>query len=454
MIAVTPLDAWIREKTAVGPAPKGRPFLDALKAYQIEKINETIAYARQNTLFYSRHLAFLPDSPLKALPDLAKLPFTTPADLAENPMRFLAVRQDDISKIVTLRTSGSTGDAKRIFFTEADLELTIDFFHRGMSTLVHPGRRAMILLPGEKPDSVGDLLLRGLKRLQVEARVYGPVADPAHAARAVDDFGAHCLIGIPTQVLAVALSQAGTAIGKGRIESLLLSTDNVPKALSETLTRIWGCRVFTHYGMTEMGFGGGVECGALDGYHLREADLYFEVVDPDSGVSCEAGRPGEVVFTTLTRLGMPLIRYRTGDIGRFIAEPCLCGTALRRLGHVRGRRDGAFRLSPDAVLTLPDLDEALFRLPGLLDYRAAVSKVGKGKFRLHVEVCRTEEGRPSVRDVLDAACRVAAVRRAMADGCMDLPTAAFSESGRWATTGAAKRKIIYEEPGVRSQEPI
>ena len=79
--------------------------------------------------------------------------------------------------------------------------------------------------------------------------------------------------------------------------------------------------MFTHYGMTEMGLGGGVECEALDGYHLREADLYFEVVNHETGEACPDGGLGEVVFTTLTRQGMPL--YDTGPRHRPHDPPAL-----------------------------------------------------------------------------------------------------------------------------------
>src|SRR5208282_3448324 len=115
---------------------------------------------------------------------------------------------------------------------------------------------------------------------------YGPVTDAACASDAVASYYAHCLVGIPTQVLALARSAAGVAIGKGKIDSILLTTDYVPRAIAHILEEVWGCRVFTHYGMTEMGLGGGVECEALDGYHLREGDLYFEVVDHETGDAC------------------------------------------------------------------------------------------------------------------------------------------------------------------------
>ncbi len=441
MTAITSLDAWIREKIGIGPAAEGSTFIKALETYQLQRLNETIEYAQANSPFYRDHLASLPSVPLSGLSDIARIPFTVPSDISSNPYRFLAVRQDDVARIVTLRTSGSTGEAKRLFFTEDDLELTVDFFHRGMATMVRPGQKVAILLPAKMPDSVGDLLARGLERLNVGSLRYGPVADSDHAAEAIAALGAHCLVGIPTQVLAVAHSHVGGKIGKGRIESVLLSTDYVPAAIARSLEEAWGCRVFTHFGMTETGLGGGVECEALDGYHLREADLYFEVVDHATGKSCADGAVGEVVFTTLTRRGMPLIRYRTGDIARLISDPCRCGTALRRMEQVRGRWDGVVRLGADCVLTLPDMDEALFGLSGLLDYRATVSQEKDGTFHLHLDVQATA-GSLTEGQVLQALHGTDAVQKGIAAGCLEIQGVHVSTGRCWTTTGVAKRTII------------
>ncbi len=441
MTALTSLDAWIREKIGVGPAADGSTFIKALHEYQLGRLNETIAYARANSPFYRDRLASLPSTPLSSLADIARIPFTVPPDISGNPYRFLAVRQDDVARIVTLRTSGSTGEAKRLFFTEDDLELTIDFFHRGMATIVRPGQRVAILLPAKMPDSVGDLLARGLERLDVRSLRYGPVDDPLHAAEAIAAFGAHCLVGIPTQALAVACSRPGGAIGKGRIESVLLSTDYVPRAIAGTLQEVWGRRVFTHFGMTETGLGGGVECEALDGYHLREADLYFEVIDHSTGAVCAEGEVGEVVVTTLTRRGMPLIRYRTGDIARLISDPCRCGTPLRRMEQVRGRWDGIVRLDAECILTLPDMDEALFGLRGLLDYRATIVQEKDGTFRLHLDV-QTTAGSLAETEVLEALNAIDPVQRGIAAGCLVIQGVRVSAERCWTTTGVAKRKII------------
>jgi phenylacetate-coenzyme A ligase PaaK-like adenylate-forming protein len=278
--------------------------------------------------------------------------------------------------------------------------------------------------------------------MDVHAFVYGLVTNPLHAAEAVASFGAHCVVGIPTQVLAVACSPAGAAIGKGSIESVLLSADYVPRTIAETLEGLWGCRVFGHYAMTEMGHGGGVECEALAGYHLREADLYFEVVDHETGEACHDGDIGEVVFTTLTRQGMPLIRYRTGDIARMITRRCPCGSILKRMDYVRGRWSGLVRLDTDCTLTVYEMDEALFRLPGLLDYRATVSNVMDGRFRLHIDMHSAEEGSPTDHEVLQCLNKVEAIRKAAARGILETPTVRFSAEGLWTPSSAIKRKII------------
>ena len=116
MIGITPLEAWIREKAHIGRDLTGRFFVEALKVYQLQRVNEIIDYARRNTSFYRRHLASLPAAPLSALSDIARIPFTTPSDLADNPSSFLAVRQDDIARIVTLPHVGEHRGGKATLF--------------------------------------------------------------------------------------------------------------------------------------------------------------------------------------------------------------------------------------------------------------------------------------------------------------------------------------------------
>jgi phenylacetate-coenzyme A ligase PaaK-like adenylate-forming protein len=307
-------------------------------------------------------------------------------------MRMLCVPAGEVDRIITLPTSGTTGEPKRIHFTAADQELTLDFFHHGMSVLVRPGQRVLILLPGERPGSVGDLLRRGLERMDVQGVVHGPVADPEQALRVLRAGRFDCVVGIPVQVLGLARRDAAAG-APVTLESVLLSTDQAPRSLVGAIEGVWGCRVFDHYGTTEMGLGGGVECEALDGCHLREADLLFEVVDPETGAAAPDGEYGEVVFTTLTREAMPLLRYRTGDRGRFLTEPCPCGTPLRRLERVHARYCGRARLRGGGFADQAAVDEPLFALPPVLDVRAGLRREPDTDV-LDVEVLASGAGAP------------------------------------------------------------
>ena len=358
---ITPLDSWIKEKINHGD----------LQSCQLDKLNETLELARGKSAFYKKHFEGLPET-LSNLDDLQLFPFTTAEDIRQNPLRFVCVSQGEIQRIVTLQTSGTTGEPKRIFFTAEDQQLTIDFFGVGMSVLTEPDERVLIFLPGETPGSVGDLLRMGLERKGRKPIPYGMVKDPFHALDVMEKEQADCLVGSPTQIL--SLARRWNPKNKAP-RTVLLSTDYVPAAIVDVLENIWGCKVFNHYGTTEMGLGGGVECEAHRGYHLREADMYFEIVNPETGEPVPDCEYGEVVFTTLTRRGMPLIRYRMGDRSRFIVNDCPCGTKLRTMEKIRGRFSGFVSVG-DETLKLPDLDEVLFPVQGLLNFSVTVSGSG------------------------------------------------------------------------------
>ena len=372
---ITPLDGWIAAKIGDPNLTLSRA---CLQAYQLGKLRETLAWARSRSRFYQQHLANAPHD-LDHLADLTQFPFTTAQDVRERSLQFLCVSQDEIQRVVTLDTSGTTGTPKRLYFTREDQELTLDFFRAGMSTFTSPGERVLILLPVERPGSVGDLLATALTRLGAQPIKHGPVREVATALDVLQQERVDVLVGIPTQVLALAYHSQGQ-----KLKSVLLTTDYVPQSLAEAVERAWGCRVYHHYGMTEMGLGGGVECQARAGYHLREADLYFEIIDPASGQPVPEGETGEVVFSTLTRRGMPLIRYRTGDLSRFIPSACPCGTCLPRLAHITQRIGGAVAIGDEWQVTLAELDEALFSVAGVVDFMASLSREA-GRDSLRVE---------------------------------------------------------------------
>lgn len=373
-MTVTPLENWIVSRTHI--AHKSQ---EALRTYQLGELKKIVSYAKAKSPFYQALFNDIDLSSIASLKDFERLAFTTSEDLKRSANEFVCVSSNDVDRIVTLNTSGTTGDEKRIFFTQDDLATTIDFFHYGMRCLVDEGDKVMVLLPGAAYGSIGDLLKKALALSKIECHVLGVLSDVEKAATCIEEEGITCIVGIPLQVL--YLSRVKPELFKKHIRKVLLSTDYVPDALVSELSHDGVCKVFNHYGMTEMGYGGGVECECLTGYHLRENDLYFEIIDPFSGKLVEEGQYGEVVFTTLHRQAMPLIRYRTGDMARFVTKPCACGTFLRTMEKVLGRIDNTVCIEGHAI-HLREFDEILLRFPSLLDYKLTVCENNT----LHVKI--------------------------------------------------------------------
>ena len=431
-VEITPLDALVAAKIG---AEGGKLTQAQLSSYQLARLKETISRVQSLSPFYRRRLADKKVASLTRLEDLAEYPFTTAADVTEHAIEMVCGSQSQINRVVTLATSGTTGNPKRVYFSKFDQQLTIDHFGCGMSTLVGPGDKTLILLPGERPGSVGDLLLKGLLAIGVVPVAYGLVQNPADAVRKMCQEQATSLVGIPVQVLAMARYWEKWGKSSWAPRCGLLSTDYVPAAVVNELRRIWNCEIYDHYGMTEMGLGGGMECSAHTGHHLREADLYFEIIDPDSTRVLPDGEYGEVVFTTLTRQGMPLIRYRTGDISRFIPELCPCGSILRCLERVRCRKDGRVSLGQAGMITMADFDEVLLPLPEVINFTATVFSGQPSKVKLVVEVL--SQGR-----ILDEAVVLQAVRQ--------LPVIQQAEQERSIVLEAAIACDLSLPPGKRS----
>jgi phenylacetate-CoA ligase len=433
-LKLTPLHSWIADKIGSSSQTFTR---EAITAYQLRKVCEALYLARKKSIFYRSKLAPFPTD-IASLDELRHYPFTTAEDIRREPLHFLCVSQDEIQRVVTLGSSGTTGQPKRVFFTASDQELTIDFFQVGMSTFTAPGDRVLILLPVERPGSVGDLLAIALERMGAIGLRHGLLGDMRQPLAIMANEDVNGIVGVPTQVLSLVRNAGMEKSNRIRLKSALLTMDHVPQAIVRAVEASWGCRVYNHYGMTEMGLGGGVECQARRGYHLREADLYLEVIDPIRGRTVPEGAYGEVVFTTLTRRGMPLIRYRTGDISRFIPGDCPCGTVLRTLEKVRGRLSNRVDLGNGHCLTMADLDEALFPIDGVWNFTASLSREEKIDF-LHVEVWGTRETK--VHAVQQAVEAIPEVRAALEAGCLEVVSMMHKE-GPFGFSGQAKRMLV------------
>ena len=435
---MTPLTPTRLENWLKGRLGRQDLSIETLEAFQLARLNQTLAYVRKNSPFYRQRLESTPDRPLTGLGQTAGLPLTTAEDIRRHHLDMLCVSHGEVTRVVTMQTSGTTSAPKRLYFTEADLERNIDFFRHGLSCMVDPGHTLLIMLPGTTPDSAGDQLKRAAARIPVEGHIHWPVLDLDQILKQVEELQINCLAGAPAQIFALCRhAQVTRRLRPNPIRSILLTTDYVPQVVVDEIRRSWGCKVFEHYGMSEMGLGGGLECDAHQGYHLREADLLVEIIDPDSGSPLPGGVEGEVVFTTLTRQAMPLIRYRTGDQAAWIKGPCPCGTVLRRLGKVRGRITdlGSTRVP----LSMPQLDEAVLSLPGIYSFQATLlpEKAG-GTLELNL-FCPKQHATDLEKEVF------AVVGTLMANRPDNKPAIRIHthppEALRWDYTGMIKRTI-------------
>lgn len=342
----TRLENWICEV-------EGLSVLDraALEALQLGRLNELLAREKARGGFYKG----LPER-IAGLDELKGLPFTTPEQLAENAPGLLLCSQSEVSRIISGATSGTTGPSKRIFYTQRDIEHTVGFFAAGIGEFVSPGEAVAVAMPFSGPDGLGELICRAVDSLGARAVKLGMGRALAEQAEILETQRPEAYIGMPVPLLGLIRWMGGP----GSLRRALVSGDACPEGVTCELESRLGTRLFPHYGSREMCLGGAVTCPAHEGMHLRENHVIAEIVSP-SGEPLPDGEYGELVITTADMQAMPLIRYRTGDFTRFLAEPCPCGGVTRRLDRLSRRKE-----TPD----IEDLDSALFRLPGLIDYAA------------------------------------------------------------------------------------
>jgi phenylacetate-coenzyme A ligase PaaK-like adenylate-forming protein len=421
----TSVDALIAARFAL---PSGFTREDVEQA-QLGALCKTLEHAVNESPFYRRHLAGF--TKLQSLCDLQHLPLLTSDDIVSQGQRLLCVSQSTISRVVTLQTSGSIGAAKRLFFTEADLAATSTFFLQGMQTLVDSSDRVLIMLPFQQPDSVGDLLLRALQEGGIEARGIWPPEKAASMAAVIHRHRLSCAVGLPQHLLALAY-----AVGPGLLKSMLLCSDYAAPALRRRIEDIARCETFLHYGATESGLGGAVECEGHCGCHIRESDLLIEIIDPDTCRPMPCGESGEVVITTLRRQAMPLIRYRTGDTAFIDRSRCVCGGRTARLNGIRGRLDKS-RFADGQWIASQDLDDFLYQIPGLLDYRLILDHDGSD--RLHVDFLAAAGYEALAGKIKQQLLSVTAIRNTVSSGALTLGK--IGQVAEFAPTHTVKRTI-------------
>lgn len=319
---------------------------DAIKLVQLKKLNELLCREHIRRGFYSH----LPER-LNCLDELSRLPFTTDEELAHNAPGLLLTSQSQVQRVLSDATSGTSGAAKRVFYTVGDCERTVGLFMAGLGELVFPGSVTMICMPFSGPYGLGELIAEAVRRLGARPLKLGTDRSYGELSAVIEKERPDSFVGMPVQLLSIL-----RYCGRGSLRRALVSADACPESVMRCCENILGSRLFPHYGSREMALGGAVCCPAHEGMHLRENHVIAEIIDGNGRV-LPKGEFGELVITTVGMDAMPLIRYRTGDYTRILPEPCPCLSPVIRL-------DTVSRL--DSRMMLPD--DELFSLPGLIDY--------------------------------------------------------------------------------------
>ena len=282
------------------------------------------------------------DVELDSLDQIAELPFTDKSLLRDAyPFGLLRVPVDSLARLHA--SSGTHGKPTVVGYTPADLDAWTELMARCMTMAgVRPG---MLV---HNANTYG-LFTGGHGFHQGAERIGAPVLPvsggfTARQALLLHDLGAQVLVATPSYalVIAQAVHDAGIDPAGLQLELGLFGGEPWTDGLRAEIERaLPGLRAVNFYGLSEMcGPGVAAECIEVrDGLHVHEDHFLVEVVDPESGAPVDEGAEGEIVFTTLLKEAMPLLRYRTGDIASVTFEPCGCGRTTARMQGLRGRRD-------------------------------------------------------------------------------------------------------------------
>lgn len=316
--------------------------VDSLRALQFARLKNLVERVYNTVPFYKEKLdkAGVKPSDIKCLSDISKLPFTTKTDLRDTyPYGLLAVPQSEIVEIHM--SSGTTGTPVVDAYTAKDL----DDWAEGMArTLSGAGATHNDTIQ----NAYGYGLFTGGMGVHHGARKLGATVIPISSGNTqkqlmlMRDFKSNLFTCTPSYAMYMAeqAKEMGVDVKKLSLRAACLGAEPWSEGMRNQIESAWGIKAYDIYGLTEItGPGVAFECEAQYGMHVNE-DLWFpEIIDPETEQPVPDGEKGELVITTITKEGTPLIRYRTRDITFIITEPCACGRTTRKIHRLFGRTD-------------------------------------------------------------------------------------------------------------------
>ncbi len=372
---------------------------EQMKELQFDRLRRQVRYAYDNVPMYRRRFDETGVSPdILHLEEVQRLPFTVKDDLRDHyPYGILARPMEDVVRIHA--SSGTTGKATVVTYTRNDLRIWTNLMARNFTAagvdeddIVH--------------NAYGYGLFTGGLGFHYGAEKVGAKVLPVAAGntkrqlKMMKDMGSTVLCCTPSY--AVYLTEAAPKEGYDPKEDFKLrvgmfGAEPWSEEARHTIQDTFGIKAYDTYGLSEIyGPGVGGECHHQNGLHIWEDEVMIEIIDPKTGKWLEPGQLGEIVLTMLRRETMPLIRYRTKDLGWVSVEECECGRTTTRLMEIRGRSDdmliiGGVNVFPSQIesvlLSMPELGE---QYQILVDRSKALTRLG-----VQVEVSPAFAKRPS-----------------------------------------------------------
>lgn len=314
----------------------------AIEALQLERFKAIVNYAYDNVPFYKRKLDAVGVKPshIRTLKDVRLLPLTTKDDFRDNyPYGLFARPMRDIVRVHA--SSGTTGKPVVVGYTKNDLDVWSDIVAR---FIVASGGRSDDIVQ----NAFGYGLFTGALGLHMGWEKVGATVVPISSGNTerqimlMQDFGVTALVATPSYGLYIGETMARMGVDPSALKLRLgfFGAEASTKETHEQLAKLLHITTNDNYGLTEvMGPGVAGECALKTGMHIAEDHFLAEIVDPDTFEPLPEGETGELVLTTLTKEGVPVLRYRTKDLTRILKQPCPCGRTMARMEKVVGRTD-------------------------------------------------------------------------------------------------------------------
>jgi phenylacetate-CoA ligase len=381
---------------------------------QEKKLQELIAYLNQYSPFYKELFAYhhIAATDIKTLADLKKIPVTTKEHLQQCNDDFLCVSRNKIIEYSS--TSGTLGSPVTIALTENDLNrLAYNEYASFICAEGSPDDIYQLMLTLDRQFMAGMAYYAGIRKMGAGIIRLGPGV-PSLQWDTILRLKPTAIVAVPSFIIKLILyaQQHNIDINKTSVKKAICIGENIRNTdfslniLGKKITEAWNIKLFSTYASTEMQTAF-TECSEFKGSHSQPELIILEILD-ENDQPVAAGQPGEVTITTLGVEGMPLLRYKTGDICLYFEEPCPCGRTSKRLSSVVGRKKQMIKYK-GTTLYPPALFDILNEMEEVLDFVAEVyaNEIGTDEVLINILPANlTEECDRKIRANLQARLRV------------------------------------------------